>query len=605
MWYKIFVILVSGMFLLMMGCVSITSVNPIERQEALLKITEEEELVNVIINNPYEDVRIAASKRLTREPMLKKVIRECGVLPEEIQFELVSKIQDQKFLKDIVLDANSSERLMLHAMSGIVDEMYMGEIALMTHSDKVRDYSIQHVSDKKTLKTIVSKKDMPVASKKMSVLKMCDDSEYLCALITNKEVEVEVRQLGVENLADEACCRQLMKIEPRLEEWVMTNLVTKITNQQELKNMFLITNYPTRVRKIMGMRIADEQELQMAYQWGSDELIAEMVLPRLSDTFLSRTNIQQKTLQYFRMANSGTLMCSLMMKLDDEIGFERESDQIRIAKSIVANDTKECREKCRKILFDDVAILKLALEDERENESLALWALDLQPTEKCLVEIAIRAKHISVQNHAVMGINDESMLCMVAEKGTRGITRASAIDKMTSRSESVISKLTEDSDLVVATAAVKKLKKIGSQLAGGIEKEVELRRQKEIASEKKVIDRMKHELASAEFEFKNNCRRIRGLYQYENLIEYITLKKRWDIKSRMMVVSGWVRNVTIDKGCFELDIPKNGVVLKVEVSQGNEVLKKLQLGLFVSARGVVSKEGDKVTNGIIIGIEKE
>jgi hypothetical protein len=120
--------------LILNGCASLTSTNYASRMRAVNKITDQNILFKVVVDdsNPY--VKLAALNRISDQDLLYKVVIKVG--DKDVKWAAFNKITDQDLINKLAIESSDAE-ISLSAIKKVTDQDVRYKIALQHPPNKI------------------------------------------------------------------------------------------------------------------------------------------------------------------------------------------------------------------------------------------------------------------------------------------------------------------------------------------------------------------------------------------------------------------------------------------------------------------------------------
>ena len=577
------------------GCASINSDTSIDRMKAFEKLETEEEITTALFESKYDDVHRAAIAKIGNQKTLEKVVSS-GKFSEVVVCKALSQIKDQKFLAEIVKSPSTSERESDMAAKGISDQQLLVECVLATRHDVVAGNCIKKITDERMLKTIVLTSGKPTETRLIALLKIksqavlghiavkcperwiqeyiipkitdadvvknllantatpddlkivllenAKDNNILCGLIENRKNAEGLRRKALVKVDSQDVFARLLRTRPIFEEWINDHAVKMISDSQVLCTVVVAVEFAEATRRTAFAKLNMADDFTRVFARAQDELAVSLSFPRLERSYVHSPEGQSCLSRCFRIVSQPELANAMFVQLEQKAidALYRSADQVKIAEAVAAHPEANVLAKGRDALFDDDVLLSMALGKYGENQVLTQWALSLNPSEDILLEVALKAKDAVSRGQALARIRNENNVCKIAQDSSALALRLAAIQRLTAQSEDVLKTLARDNDTVVKSAAIKRMKAIGSSKTAELEQIAREEQQKAIeAKGRKLLEQARID-NQEKISFESNLLRSVGSIQVSTMKKYLELRKKADIDSPLFSFSGRVEN---------------------------------------------------------------
>lgn len=388
---------------------------------------------------------------------------------------------------------------------------------------------------------------------------------------------------------------------PALETWVLEHAVEHVSDDGKLADALLSTDFPASIRKKAGERIFDRAVFRRVLLDAADPLAFGFAMECVDKAFIATPEAQGRLLAAFRSAATAEELAAIMADLSPAADLVRFDDQKRIADALLAKDGEDARRFAQEVLFDEAALLDVAL---KGDESLGGWVLDQGPKPETALSIALGAESVPVQCRAVALLDREDLFANVASKGPSRAVRLAGIRNLTGSSSALLETLAEDADEGVAQAAIRRLREVGAKRAAAtLEKRAEEVRkaQAERAAAERV--RIAKEDQAAEAKLQADILAVTGALQvhsFRHFLDQLASHPKMDAKKTFRF-SGRVTRCRF--GNLALEVPNVGEMFSVTVKLAETPTDKPSVGDVVTACGVYkagSAQTVTLTDGAVV-----
>ena len=577
------------------GCASINSDASSDRMKAFEKLETEEEITTALFESKYDDVHRAAIVKIGNQQTLEKVASS-GKFSETVVCEALRQIKNQKFLAEIVKSQSTSERKSDMAVKGISDQQLLVDCARATRYDGVARNCIKKITGEPLLQTVVFTSGMPTETRlyalskinsqavlghiavkcperwiqehvipriteadtvrdllanavtpddlKMVLLEKTKDSNVLCDLIENRDNSASLRKKALAKVESPDVFARLLKARPIFEEWVNDHAIKMVSDGRILCTVVIAIEFTEAARRAAFAKLNRTNDFARVFAEAQDELAVSLSFPRLERSYIHSPEGQSSLLRCFHLVSRPELANALFVQLEQKAidTLYRRNDQVKIAKAMAVRPEANVLAQGRNSLFDGDVLLSMALGKYGENQLLTQWVLSLNPSEDILLEVALKAKDAVSRGQALARIRSESNVCRIAQGSSALALRLAAIERLTAKSEETLKTLARDNDTAVRSAAIKKMKAIGSSKTAELEQIAKEEQQKAVeAKRKKLLEQARMDYRE-KMSFESDVLRAAGSIQVSTMKKYLELKKKADINSPQFSFSGRVEN---------------------------------------------------------------
>jgi len=575
------------------GCASINSSAPEDRLSAVADLTTQDDLFAAIRDTNYEDVRIAAAKRLVDQSALAAIV-STDRFSEEVKCIALSSITNQEYLADVAVSDASAEHHAEVAARGVSKAVLLCRCAKETRFENVAMACVEKLDDELLLTQVVlgCRSGMRCRKKGIEKIKqetvLCDivlncsdgwvhdvviprltESTLACRVIVAPNISEELKLLLVERIADESflvayvknkkhpdavrrkclekirkedSCVSLIRHLPALEDWVVSRAVRNVAGSEVLIETVLNRKFCESNRILASSKLTNADEFEKLFEGARDDLPIQQAVKRLASNYIRSARGQESLDKNFRIVSDDQLRSVLVLLMQDETlaGLYKKSDQVKIAKAIAVVPSEEMLAAARKALFDNDVIFDLAIGKFSNDDRITYWALDLNPSEVVLAEVALKSQNLSTQCRALARILDESQIARIALQTRTQALRMAAMARLSMKSEQSLNKLAQDEDVAIKTAAIERLKVLGGEKVAEFERRAEIERQHKAALEMKLAEEQKARDEQEKNDFENRYLSVAGAAQLSILRKYIELNNKTHIDSPAFRVMGRV-----------------------------------------------------------------
>lgn len=613
-----FIVLLGIAFVL--GCASIHAKNAADRMSAVAKMETQSELRAAVYDTEYEDVRIAAVKRIIEQETLVGIVQEAR-FSDEVRLIAIAAITNQPFLAEFAICKTSPVSLAMIAVHGIEREELLLACACNAYHERVAVLSADKLKKEESLVSVVLCKtanrlvrencllkissedrlgdiggrckdrwirqivvskirgslmasrlllisDFPSDLKLLLIDRISDES-FLCEYVKNRANEQSVRRKCLSKVQSEDLYRSLLRYTPPFEDWVVSQSIKVITSGADLVYAVVNTDFSVDNRKLAFSKLKTQNEFQQVFEHSTDDLSIRSSLEKLDVKWLNATNGQAFVVRNFRLAIDNVLKNWLLTKMTSSSLVElfRKSDQERIAQAVAADPSDRVLDIARESLFNSEVICDLAMGKYASTDKITYWALELNPSESVLVDIALKSPNLPMQSRALARISDEDMIAKVALCADKSALRIAAIARLTMKSEVTLNELAQVADVAVKNAAIERLRVIGGKKVVEFERKAELERLRRLEQQKKLAEEQK---AREEYErktFEQKYLTALGSSQISIIKKYIEINGRAHIDSPKFEIVGRVKKFEGRQLCLIVSTIEGEVSVQIEMSR--------------------------------------
>jgi len=259
--------------------------------EILKKIINQKLLMDIVRFSKNHFIQSDAVKKIEDQAFLKEIVLNDGY-HEYIQSDAVEKIEDQAFLKEIVLNDGYHEDVHRSAINKITDQVFLYDIAKNEKYDyDIRRWCIHNINDQNMLKEIVLE----------SKAKGIDETSRL-------------RKIAVDQINNEIIFKEIVKIskDDELSEIVLKN----ISDQVFLYEFAVNKQNSVKNRIVASERITDQNLLQgFILNSSSKDLEFGLIsaMDKINNQSLFISIIREQTLTF-----SDYVISSAIKKIEDQ-----------------------------------------------------------------------------------------------------------------------------------------------------------------------------------------------------------------------------------------------------------------------------------------------
>lgn len=561
------------------------------RLAAVTRIHDEAILADIVLDATDTTIKAKAMNDVIDEAQCRRIlVKGPHAVPEDIRGRALSHVSDEDYLVGFVKERGNEDSLRHDALERIKSEAALLDLLAVRPrlEDWVSEIAIPRVDDQPTLVDIFQDRGSSTAIRELALVRI-EDVAALVPVVTDSFDDEGLRRKALPIITDESLCLQLLKAQPQPESWILSHAVSHVSDEGELSAILLSELYPQDIRRMAGENIRDKSRFERIFLDATDRFAESFAMERTDAAFLASPDAQKKLLNAFRSAHSDEVRVEFMQRLSPEADLVRSSDQRLIASALLAKDNDETRKFARQTLFDETAILDVAL---RGNESLGAWVLDLNPKPQTALAIALGAKSVSVQCRALLALDAEDQYARVAEKGASRAVRIAAINNLSNKSATLLQCLAEDNDVGVAEAAIRQLRETGGKrVVAALEEKAEERRKAEAERAAAAKAKQEAENRAADEKLQSDILAATATLQVHSFRYYLDkLADHPKIGPKNFRFSGRVTRNRF--GTMALEVSVDGEIFTVTAKLAEKPSEKIETVDIVTIGGVY-KEGSR------------
>jgi hypothetical protein len=453
-------------------------------------------------------------------------------------------------------------------LAKINQEAVLCDIALSVSDDWIYKIVVKKIKTSSFACRIIVVSSVP-DELKLTLADRITDERFLVDYVKNQKFPELVRRKCIENLKDENSFISLLKHSPVLENWVIAYSISNVAESEILVYSVLNKEFNQSNRLLAYTKLKSPMEYISVFENAFDDLSVKLSLRNLPLGYIKSKDGQMALVRNFRLVKDDLLKKALFVSMSDNtlMKLYKNSDQVMIAKVIALSPLDDVLAKAKKALFDNDVIFNLAIGKFSKDDKITYWALDLNPGEEIIAEIALKSENLSTQCRALARISDEFYVVRIALHAKKRVLRMAAIARLSKKSESALNKLAQDEDTSVKMAAIKQLKVVGSDKVSEFERQAKLEQQKKAEYEKKLAEEQKEYDRKQRDAYEHKYLSTAGTIQLSVLRKYLELNNRVRIKSSMFQFTGRVTKVDGRKITLEVFYEKARVRVFVEMSK--------------------------------------
>ncbi len=388
------------------------------RIEAVQKLTDESILTQMALSDEERKVRWAATDKITNQTKLAQTTLAQIALSDKdhfVRYKATEKITDQKILTQIAL-SDDDQLIRQSATEKITDQTILAEIALSDSHDRVRNCATKKIIDQKILTQIAlsdDDKDVRLLATEKTT------NQTILAEIALSDKECRIRLAAVKNLEDQ---NTLEKIALSDKDYnLRVSAIEKIIDQITLTHIAL-SDDDFMIRLSATKKITDQTILAQIAFSNDHEAIREIAIKNLED---------QNTLTKIALSDK-----------DDSarlFATEKITDQIILTQIALSNVSKGIREIAIKNLVDQNILVEIATTDF--DHKIRLLAAENIKDQDSLIKIAREDKVYSVRATAIGNLEDQNILTKFAIEEDEDNERIALVTARNIKDQSNLSKI--------------------------------------------------------------------------------------------------------------------------------------------------------------------
>ena len=554
--------------LVAVGCISVNSSEYADRHAALNRLETDEELLRCVMTCRYEDVRKEAVGRIRSDEMLLEIALS----------QNVDGLQGARKLAAMRLGDDEC-RFRAICESACLDEDARDEIAgkVSSSSVVVRLASCGRVSDRVALElvgklneqgaifAIATNMKVKVAIRDEAARKLASPNSRV-RVVTDGCVSDAVAMELAENMGDQAALAEIA-VNSRLKANVRIAATRRLMRTDALRRLATLRESAHELRILAVDRLVElrydctELFLTFDVRKRDEATLAAHAIRGVGRAAIAKAEIQKRLRALFSALTDEALLVSVFDALICNEIANGETDQDKVARLLLANDSPEFRRKAKLVLLDAEVLEDLVKACEETNPSLAAWGLERIWGDLAHERILGELKTGDAIAKAVSLIGDERRLASIAMDVRKGETaRLHAIQRLSGGSAEVLRKLAvKDRAATIARAARERLDALKADEADDLGPEYE--------EAKRIRERIDcaEDVRRSNMFVKSEIERLEMEESLQNCREWARISVDHNLSSRERFRFRGVVKESVSASSSEIRLTVEGKTIKADV----------------------------------------